>query len=232
MLAQASATSAAPSRITALLDSVRRKLRSGVCRFRTQAVCSLKPELAVPFTARPRGRASRLLKQPADGGCQAPALRCQPVLGVGGTAGNELALDDAGRLELLEALGERCRRDPRQRLTELVEARSATGAGIDRAQCPAPLEQIRYCADLGRDRVAATTPWRHRLHAPPARAPRRAPRRCSSPGGRSSARGPPRGPRRDRRGFALAGRRRSGPPHGLRAPSASGRRSGAPGPAA
>src|SRR2546429_2256669 len=119
MLAQTSATRAAPSKTTALLDSVRRKLRSGVCRFRTQAVRSVKPERAVPFIARPRGRASRLLEHAGDRGCQAPAPDGQPVLGVRRAAGDEAALEDPRLLELLEPLGEGRPRDTGHRLPKL-----------------------------------------------------------------------------------------------------------------
>src|SRR5919204_605052 len=67
MLAQARAPTTAPSSRTALLVSVRRNWRSGVCRWRTHAVRSVKPGRRVPFIAQPRGRTSRLLEQPGDG---------------------------------------------------------------------------------------------------------------------------------------------------------------------
>lgn len=61
------------------------------------------------------------------------ALR-QHVLGVGRATGDQATLEDALRLELLEALRERRRRDPRQRLAELVSVGGeASAARIDGA---------------------------------------------------------------------------------------------------
>src|ERR671922_97647 len=118
MLAQASAATTAPSNRTALLVSVRKNWRSGVCRWRIHAVRSVKPGRRVPFIAQPSGRTSRLLEQPGDGGSEASALCGQPVLGVGGAAGDELSLHDPRALQPVEALRKRCRRDAGKRLAK------------------------------------------------------------------------------------------------------------------
>jgi hypothetical protein len=64
------------------------------------------------------------------------------------TARDEPALDDARLLELVEALRKRRRRDARERLPELVETDGTAGAGVDRAQRPAALQELRYRAKL------------------------------------------------------------------------------------
>ena len=145
----------------------------------------------------------------------------QPVLGVRRAARDELPLDDPRGLELLQPFRERRRRDPGQRLAELVEARRRWRR---HRSCPASSGAPAAPPRSGARRGPASSYDTAATSAPcPAgsRAQARGPRRCSSPGGRSSARAPPRGRRRGRRGCAPAGSPRSARRRGPPGPSAS-----------
>src|SRR4051794_3795521 len=74
---------------------------------------------------------SGLLEQLAHRRGEPPSLPGQAVLGVRRAPRDELAPQNPGLLELLEALREGGRGNAGQRLAKLVEARRAARAGVD-----------------------------------------------------------------------------------------------------
>src|SRR5262245_8624936 len=124
-----------------------------------------------------RARLGRLceLREGVHERAQLKAALRQSILDARRPRVDDLSLEDAGFLEIRQALGERCRRDPSECVEELVEADGALVRDIEDGDRPAPLEEARRAANLlGKGRAATTA------HAPAAaRARARAPRRGS-----------------------------------------------------
>ena len=132
---------------------------------------------------------------------ESPALGGQEVLDMRRSRVSHLAPQNAGALELAEALRQRGGRDRPERVAELGEARASVVRRVDDRDGVTTFEDVRRATDVLGNQLPSSTAWHWTAPARPrVRAP--APRRWTSPGGRRSPRARSPGCPRDRRDCA------------------------------